>query len=79
MEFPQVLTSLHNNVFAHSTVTNYNQGQLCVTKGLGQINIYSELINTINTYRGQLGCSPVGLEATPYQIRGTKLHTFHAS
>ena len=49
VEFPQVLTSLHNNVFAHGTVTNDNHVTI---KGLGQINTYSELINTINTFRG---------------------------
>ena len=27
VEFPQVLTSLHNNVFAHSTVTNDDDQQ----------------------------------------------------
>ena len=45
---------LHNNVFAHSTVTNDDDRRRpCVTiKGLDQINTYSELINTINTYRG---------------------------
>ena len=27
VEYPQVLTSLHNNVFAHCTVTNHNNDQ----------------------------------------------------
>ena len=27
VEYPQVLTSLHNNVFAHHTVTNHNNDQ----------------------------------------------------
>ena len=40
--------NLHNNVFAHGTVTN----NICNAQRLGKINTYSELINTFNIYRG---------------------------
>ena len=46
VEFPQVQTSLHNNVFAHGTVTNEDdkRGQCVTIKGLGQLD-------QINTYQ----------------------------
>ena len=38
---------------AHGTVTNDDDDDhVSQSKGLGQINTYSELINTINTFRG---------------------------
>ena len=76
--------NLHNNVFAHGTVTNDDDRRRpCVTiKGLGQLD-------QINTYQHlwghQLGSSPSRTTSYPpakltstYQIRGTKLQ-FHVS
>ena len=45
VEFPQVLPSLYIIVFAHGTITNNDDQQLCVLiKGLGQLD-------QINTYQ----------------------------
>ena len=50
VEFPQVQTSLHNNVFAHGTVTN--DDHVSQSKGWAKLTPIQSLLTLSDTYRG---------------------------